>query len=94
MITSRSLSGEPHRPRVRRVPDGYISISALASTVPMSKGAIYLAIKKRQLSACQWRGKLVVSEAAANDFFAVKPLDPGASNGSVGVVKSGVTDYD
>ena len=68
-----------HRRRVRRAPPGYLSIGALAAMTPVSRSALYNYVRDRKLPACKWRGRLIVSEAAAREFFAVTPLDPDIS---------------
>ena len=79
MLESPSPLSGGHRRRVRRTPPGYLSIGALAAMTPVSRSALYNYVRDRKLSACKWRGRLIVSEAAAREFFAVTPLDPDIS---------------
>src|SRR3954465_13732038 len=79
MLESPSpLPGE-HRRHVRRAPPGYLSIGTLAATTPVSRSALYNYIRDRKLPACKWRGRLIVSETPAREFFGGTPLGPDVS---------------
>jgi hypothetical protein len=78
----RSANAGPRR-RARRAPEGYISVAALAAVAPISRSAIYRALRRQELRGFRWRGKIVVSQADVDVFFTPCPLAT-AADGPVG----------
>jgi hypothetical protein len=64
--------GRPRRRR--RLPIGYLSVRDVAERSESARSTVYRHIELGRLPACTWRGITVISERAAEDFLAVKPL--------------------
>src|SRR4051794_6212980 len=69
-LSSTSSSERPRRSR--RAPPGYISIGALSALTSTPRSILYFQVRNRELSACLWRGRIVVPETAVAELLAVK----------------------
>ena len=69
-------ASQTSRPRRRRCrpPSGYITISRLSEHADVGLSTAYSWVYTGRIPAAKWRGVLIVSEQAADDFLAIKPL--------------------
>src|SRR4051812_5076236 len=74
--TKHPRNPDPRRPRrQRRPPAGFVSAAEVADRGNAPLSTVYHWMKNGRLgTAHRWRNLLVVEEAAAEDFLAVRPL--------------------
>ena len=80
-MKTASQKGQSRRRR-RHAPNGYLSIRQLSERADAALSTAYLWVETGRIPAAKWRGRLIVSEEAADDFLAVKPLSNADATGS------------
>src|SRR3984893_19431522 len=65
------------RRRARRAPEGYRTISELAAAGDIARSSLYRYAKSGELPVSEWRGRIVVADAAFDAFVAVTPRAAG-----------------
>ena len=66
------------RRRARRAPEGYRTISELAAAGDIARSSLYRYVRSGELAGSEWRGQIVVADAAFDAFVAVTPRTAGA----------------